>query len=37
VSPIIFGGVTRDISIDEQDPAVGATDDNIDGRAAVAG
>jgi hypothetical protein len=29
-SPIIFGGVTRDISIDEQDPAVGTPDDVID-------
>jgi hypothetical protein len=35
VSPIIFGGVTRDISIDEQDPAVGATDDDVDGAALV--
>lgn len=30
VSPIIFGGVTRNISIDEQDYLVGAPDDNID-------
>lgn len=29
-SPIIFGGVTRDVTIDEQDPAVGADDDNLD-------
>lgn len=30
-APIIFGGVTRAIDIDEQDPAVGALDDDIDG------
>jgi hypothetical protein len=30
VSGIIFGGVTRDISLDEQDPAVGANDDITD-------
>lgn len=30
VSPIIFSGVTRDISIDEQDPAVGSPDDTVD-------
>jgi hypothetical protein len=30
VSPIMFGGVTRDISIDEQDVSIGATDDVID-------
>lgn len=28
---IIFAGVTRSISLDEQDPLVGAPDDNIDG------
>ena len=28
---IIFGGATRDISIDEQDPDVGSLDDDIDG------
>lgn len=33
VAPIIFGGVTKGLHIDEQDPAVGATDDNIDGAA----
>lgn len=30
-SPIIFGGVTKGLTIDEQDPNVGANDDNIDG------
>lgn len=30
VSPIIFSGVTKGISIDETDPAVGVNDDNID-------
>lgn len=30
-SPIIFSGVTKDISLDEQDPEVGAPDDNLDG------
>jgi len=30
VSPIIFSGVTKGVSIDEQDPAVGANDDNLD-------
>ena len=30
---IVFGGVTRSISIDEQDPIYGAVDDNIDGAA----
>jgi hypothetical protein len=31
IAPIIFGGVTRDISIDEQDVSVGVSDDDIDG------
>lgn len=31
VSPIIFGGVTKGLNIDEMDDAVGPTDDNIDG------
>lgn len=30
-SSVIFAGVTRDISIDEQDPAIGSDDDDIDG------
>lgn len=30
-APIIFGGVAKGLSVDEQDPAVGATDDDIDG------
>lgn len=30
-APVIFSGVTRGVSIDEQDPAVGAGDDDIDG------
>lgn len=30
VSPIIFSGVTKGISLDEQDSAVGANDDNLD-------
>lgn len=30
-SPIIFGGVTRDITMDDQDPATGAADDDMDG------
>ena len=29
-SPIIFSGVTKALSIDEQDPAVGSDDDDID-------
>lgn len=32
-APIIFGGVTKGLTLEEQDPAVGATDDNIDGAA----
>jgi len=30
-SPVIFSGVTKGVSLDEQDPAVGAGDDNLDG------
>jgi hypothetical protein len=30
-APIIFSGVTKGLTIDEQDPGVGANDDNIDG------
>lgn len=30
-SPVIFSGVTKGISLDEQDPAVGAPDDDLDG------
>lgn len=35
VSPIVFSGVTKGISIDETDPAVGSADDNLDGAALV--
>lgn len=30
-APIIFSGVTKGVTIDEQDAAIGATDDDIDG------
>lgn len=30
-APIVFSGVTKGISVDEQDEAVGVTDDNVDG------
>lgn len=35
-APILFSGVTKGLTLDEQDPAVGATDDNVDGAALAA-
>lgn len=34
-APIIFSGVTKGVTLDEQDAAVGAVDDNVDGAALV--
>lgn len=32
-APILFSGVTKEVTLDEQDITVGATDDNVDGAA----